>query len=97
MEIREGKLFSEKKEVIEKPEIAPREKAKEEVKKELKKTPQFVEKVASCNVNVRKEPKKIEGNIVYVLNKGQKIKVIETKEVWLKTEDGNYIMGEYLH
>ena len=96
MEIREGRLFSEKKEVIEKPEIAPREKAKEEVRKELKKTPQFVEKVASCNVNIRHEPN-LSATIFRVLNKDEKIKVVDSKDEWLKTADGYFIMGKYLH
>lgn len=97
MATNQGKLFPPQEEVVEKITIAPKEKAKVEERKEKKSFPQVVEKTASCNVNVRKEPKKADNNIAYVLNKGQKIKVIETKEIWLKTEDGNYIMGEYLH
>lgn len=97
MATNQGKLFPPQEEVVEKTTIAPKEKAKVEEIKEKKSFPQVVEKTASCNVNVRKEPKKADNNIAYVLNKGQKIKVIETKEIWLKTEDGNYIMGEYLH
>lgn len=97
MATNQGKLFPPQEEVVEKTTIAPKEKAKVEEIKEKKSFPQVVEKTASCNVNVRKEPKKADNNIAYVLNKGQKIKVIETKETWLKTEDGNYIMGEYLH
>ena len=87
-------LFSPQKEVVEEKVITPKEKATG--KKENGKAPKFVEKTAKCNVNVRKEPKK-DNNIVYILDEGKKIKVIETEEIWLKTEDGNYIMGEYLY
>ena len=94
MTYNQEKLFPSQEEVVEKKAVTPKEKAAKE--KEIEKTPKFVEKTAKCNVNVRKEPRK-EDNIAYVLTEGSKIKVIETEEIWLKTEDGNYIMGEYLY
>lgn len=96
MATNQGKLFPPQEEVVEKTTIAPKEKAKVEERKEKKSFPQVVEKTASCNVNIRHEPN-LSATIFRVLNKGEKIKVVDSKDEWLKTADGYFIMGKYLH
>ncbi len=63
--------------------------------KPKERTPIIVEKIATTRVNVRAAAN-LNGNIVRVLEKGERIKVYPTNKEWSKTEDNNYIMTKFI-
>ena len=98
MPINQDRLFPTQEEAVNKVEIAPKEKVqvKEKMFRKPISEPVAVEKTATCNVNIRKQPS-LSSFIIRVLNKGEKIKILEDQGEWSKTFEGYYIMSQYLH
>ena len=98
MPTNQGRLFPVQEEAVNKVEVAPKEKVptKENVDRKPILAPVAVEKTAICNVNIRKEPS-LSSFIIRVLEKGEKIKILEDQGEWSKTFEGYYIMSQYLH
>ena len=97
MPTNQGRLFPVQEEAVNKVEVAPKEKvpAKENVVRKPVPAPVVVEKTATCNVNIRKEPS-LSAEILRVLMKDEKIMVLESQGEWSKVQQG-YIMSQYLH
>lgn len=98
MSINQDRLFPKQEEAVNKVEIAPKEKvpAKEKMVRKPIPEPVAVEKTATCNVNIRKQPS-LSSFIIRVLKEGEKIKILEEQGEWSKTFEGYYIMSQYLH
>lgn len=97
MPVNQGRLFPPQEEAASKVAIAPKEKVKPKEKVDRKPIPETVavEKTATCNVNIRKEPS-LSAEILRVLMKDEKIVVLESQGEWSKVQQG-YIMSQYLH
>lgn len=97
MPTNQGRLFPVQEEAVNKVEIAPKEKVPAKGNAVRKPVPALVavEKTATCNVNIRKEPS-LSAEILRVLMKDEKIVVLENQGEWSKVQQG-YIMSQYLH
>lgn len=97
MPTNQGRLFPVQEEATNEVAIAPKEKvqAKENVVRKPIPAPVAVEKTATCNVNIRKEPN-LSAEILRILMKDEKIMVLENQGEWSKVQQG-YIMSQYLH
>ena len=109
MVVTQGKLFPSQDELAHEEAIAPnkeKEKKGTETTKvnktakaeEIEKVEKFqpVEKVATVKVNIRHKPSKEYGKILRVLEKDEKITVLENQGEWSKVPEG-YVMSQYLH
>lgn len=96
MTTNQGKLFPSQEEVVEKITITPQEKVKTKEEIVRKPIPQPVEMTAKQKVNIRHKPSKEYGKILRVLEKDEKIMVLENQGEWSKVPEG-YIMSQYLH
>jgi uncharacterized protein YgiM (DUF1202 family) len=98
MPTNQGRLFPVQEEATNEVAIAPKEKvpAKEKMVRKPIPEPVAVEKTATCNVNIRKQPS-LSSFIIRVLKEGEKIKILEEQGEWSKTFEGYYIMSQYLH
>lgn len=92
----QGKLFPPQEEVNSGVTITPKEKVKAKEEIVRKPIPQTVEMTAICRVNIREEPSKEYGKILRVLEKDEKITVLENQGEWSKVPEG-YVMSQYLH